>query len=59
MIIDKKRHFVQLPYSNLYIIYGDKPYPKVFIDDDEKVVYRFVHIGFEGPTYWKEKITTE
>jgi len=57
MLTNKKRHFVKLPYSNLYVLYGEGPYPRVFIDDVEKMVYTYAHKGFEGPTYWGKEIS--
>jgi len=52
MLTNRKKHFQKLPYSNLYVLCGEKPYPDVFMDDENRMVYIYSHIGFEGPTYW-------
>jgi len=50
---NKKRHFQKLPYSELYVLTGDKPYPKIFIDDIEGMVYIYSHDSvLEGSLYY-------
>jgi hypothetical protein len=56
MIINKKRRFIHLPYTNLYVLLGDEPHPETFVDDIKGMVYTYSHVGFEGPTYYGIKI---
>lgn len=48
---NKKRHFVKLPYSNMYWLSGDEPHPEIFIDDIDRMMYIYSHDGPEGATY--------
>lgn len=52
MIINKKRRFIHLPYTNLYVLRGEKPHPETFVDEIEGMVYTYSHEGFSGPTYY-------
>lgn len=51
-MINKKRYFKQIPHTVLYILYSAEPYPEVFVDDIEQMVYMFSHYGEKGPIYF-------
>ena len=46
-----ERRFEQIKYTILYVLYGDEPYPEIFVDDIEEMLYIYSHHGERGPTY--------